>query len=71
VVQDWFRGAAYRVETIQAGDGSQLASGEVDRLIQDMASFSAKTGLTWEEALEERPEDVQTILAAHWQPAGH
>jgi Ca2+-binding RTX toxin-like protein len=68
-VQDWYRGSAHRVEVIQAGDGSQLASGEVDRLIQAMASFTVATGLDWAQAIDERPEDVQAILAAHWQPA--
>jgi hypothetical protein len=34
-----------------------------------MAAFSADTGLSWAEAAEQRPEEVEAILAVHWQPA--
>jgi len=34
-----------------------------------MASFSADTGLNWSDAAQQRPEDVEMILAAAWQPA--
>lgn len=68
-VQDWYRGSANRVETIQAGDGRRLASTGVDQLIQAMAGFSGSTGLSWSEAVEQRPAEVDAILSAHWQPA--
>jgi len=67
-VQDWYRGAAYQVEVIQAGDGSRLQAAQVNSLIQAMAAFSQSTGLSWSQAVTERPADVATILAAHWQP---
>ncbi len=67
-VQDWYRGAAYKVEVIQAGDGSRLLAGQVDSLIQAMAAFTLSTGLTWSQAVEQRPDDVAAVLAAHWQP---
>ena len=38
-------------------------------VIQSMATFSSETGLTWEQAFQERPDDAQAILAAHWNPA--
>ena len=68
-VQDWYRGSAYQVEVIQAGDGSRLLAAQVGALIQAMASFSQSTGLSWSQAVEQRPDDVTAILAAHWQPA--
>ncbi|MEK7445243.1 MAG: calcium-binding protein, partial [candidate division NC10 bacterium] len=68
-VQDWYRGSAYQVEVIQAGDGSRLLAAQVNSLIQAMASFSQSTGLSWSQAAAERPDDVAAILAAHWQPA--
>jgi Ca2+-binding RTX toxin-like protein len=68
-VQDWYRGAAYQVETIQAGDGRRLASNGVDQLIQAMAGFTSATGLSWIEAVAQRPAEVEAILSAHWQPA--
>ncbi|MBI2529283.1 MAG: hypothetical protein HYV93_25265, partial [Candidatus Rokubacteria bacterium] len=67
-VQNWYRGAAYQVEVIRAGDGSRLAAVQVNSLIQAMAGFSQSTGLSWSQAVTERPADVATILAAHWQP---
>ncbi|OGL19617.1 MAG: hypothetical protein A3K12_03785 [Candidatus Rokubacteria bacterium RIFCSPLOWO2_12_FULL_71_19] len=67
-VQNWYRGAAYQVEVIQAGDGSRLQAAQVNSLIQAMAAFSQSTGLSWSQAVTERPADVATILAAHWQP---
>lgn len=68
-VQDWYRGPANVVETIQAGDGRRLASNRVDQLIQAMAGFSGDTGLTWTDAVQQRPVEVEAVLSAHWQPA--
>jgi hypothetical protein len=39
----------------------------VDQLIQAMASFSQQTGLTWDQAIDQKPQDVQAILTANWQ----
>ena len=66
-VRDWYLGADRQVETIQAGDGSRLLSAQVQLLIQDMAAFSTSTGLTWDQAIDQRPSDVQVILAGRWQ----
>jgi hypothetical protein len=32
-----------------------------------MAGFTAQTGLTWDQAIDQQPQDVQAILAASWQ----
>jgi hypothetical protein len=32
-----------------------------------MAGFTSQTGLTWEQAIAQRPQDVQQILAASWK----
>jgi Ca2+-binding RTX toxin-like protein len=66
-VQNWYTSSSNRTETIQAGNGQTLLSTQVDQLIQAMASFSQQTGLTWDQAIDQRPQDVQTILAANWQ----
>ena len=35
-----------------------------------MATFSANNGgISWAQAIQERPDDVQAVLAAYWQPA--
>ena len=66
-VQNWYVGTANRTETIQAGNGQTLLSTQVDQLIQAMAGFTQQTGLTWDQAIDQQPAQVQTILAASWQ----
>jgi Ca2+-binding RTX toxin-like protein len=67
-IQNWFsEPATAQVETIQAGNGQTLLSTQVDQLIQAMATFSQQTGLTWDQAIDQQPQNVQTILAANWQ----
>jgi Ca2+-binding RTX toxin-like protein len=67
-IQNWYSApTTAQVETIQAGNGQTLQSTQVDQLIQAMASFSQQTGLTWDQALDQQPQQVQTVLAASWQ----
>jgi Ca2+-binding RTX toxin-like protein len=66
-VQSWSNGKAYQTEVIQTGDGSKLLSNQVELLIQAMASYTASTGLTWDQAIDQRPQDVETVLAGYWQ----
>ncbi|MCG3775879.1 MAG: Bifunctional hemolysin/adenylate cyclase [Nitrospira sp.] len=66
-VQNWYAGTTNRTEIIQAGNDQTLLSTQVDQLIQAMAGFSAQTGLTWDQAIDQRPQDVQAVLAASWQ----
>jgi len=66
-VKDWYLGRANHIETIHAGNGEVLLSTQVDQLIQAMAAFTQQTGLTWDHAIDQRPQDVQTVLAASWQ----
>ena len=51
----------------QAGNGQTLLSTQVDQLIQAMAGFTQQTGLTWDQAIDQRPQEVQAVLAASWQ----
>jgi Ca2+-binding RTX toxin-like protein len=66
-IQNWYGGLSNRTETIQAGNGQILLSTQVNQLIQAMASFSQQTGLTWDQAIDQRSQDVQAVLAASWQ----
>jgi Ca2+-binding RTX toxin-like protein len=66
-IQNWYTSSANRTETIQAGNGQTMLSTQVDQLIQAMAGFTQQTGLTWDQAIDQRPQDVQTVLAASWQ----
>jgi Haemolysin-type calcium binding protein related domain len=65
-IQNWYASSSNRTETLQAGNGLTLLSGQVDQLIQAMASFSQQTGLSWDQGIDQRPQDVQTVLAASW-----
>jgi hypothetical protein len=40
----------------------------VGQLIQAMAEFSASTGMSWTQLIENKPDQVQQILAQYWQP---
>jgi Ca2+-binding RTX toxin-like protein len=66
-VQGWYQGPASQVEIVQAGDGRRLAASQVDQLIQAMASYSAGSGLSWANAVTQRPAEVEGVLAAYWQ----
>ena len=66
-IQNWYGGSANQTEVLQASNGQQLLNTQVDQLIQAMAQFSSDTGMTWDQAIDQRPQDVQTILAASWQ----
>ena len=65
-ITNWYAGAANQIETVQAGNGQQLMSTQVNQLIQAMAGFTQQTGLSWDQAIAQRPQDVQQILAANW-----
>ena len=67
-VKDWYLSSLNQVVSISLNDGAQLVNTQVDQLIQAMATFSADNGgITWEQAILDRPTDVQAILAANWQ----
>jgi Ca2+-binding RTX toxin-like protein len=66
-ISNWFNGTASQVDMFQAGNGQHLLNNQVQQLIQAMASFTSQTGLSWDQAITQRPQDVQTILAANWQ----
>ena len=66
-IQNWYLGVSNQTEVIQAGNGQQLMNTQVNQLIQAMAGFTQQTGLSWDQGLAQRPQDVQQILAANWQ----
>lgn len=66
-IQNWYSGVTNQAETIQAGNGQTLLSTQVDQLIQAMAGFTQQSGLTWDQAIDQRPQEVQAVLAASWQ----
>ncbi|MBI3777980.1 MAG: hypothetical protein HY274_03540, partial [Gammaproteobacteria bacterium] len=70
-INSWYSGTANQTEVFKATDGRQLLNTQVDQLIQAMAQFSASHGgITWDQAIDQNPTEVQAVLAAYWQPAG-
>lgn len=69
IIQDWYLGSEYQTEIFRDSEGNTLMNTQVEQLIQAMAGFSAETGLNWSDAAQQRPEDIETILATSWQPA--
>lgn len=65
-ISDWYLGEADQTEVFRTSDGSTLLNTQVEQLIQEMAAFNAESGLDWVHAVQERPEEVQVILAANW-----
>ncbi len=69
-VTDWYSGAENQVETVTLNDGTELLNTQVDLIIQAMATFSTDNGnISWEQAIADRPDDVQAVIATYWQPA--
>jgi hypothetical protein len=66
-VQDWYLGSDRQTEVFRTSDGSSLLNTQVDQLIQAMAAFSTDTGLDWNNAIQQQPDQVETILASSWQ----
>jgi Ca2+-binding RTX toxin-like protein len=66
-IQNQNHSSSYQVEVFEAADGSKLLSSKVSLLIQEMAGFSAKTGMSWTQLIQNNPNEVQQILAQYWQ----
>ena len=67
-IQSWYSApTTAQIENLQTGNGQHLLNTQVDQLVQAMASFSQQSGLTWDQAIDQRPQDVQNVLAASWQ----
>ena len=68
-VQNQNLSSAYQAEVFEASDGRKLLSSKVNLLIQAMADFSSQNGgMSWTQSIQNRPTDVQQILAQYWQP---
>jgi Ca2+-binding RTX toxin-like protein len=67
-VQNWNAGSAYHAEVFRSSDGKQLLDTQVDQLIQAMASFCSDNGMTWSQAIQQKPTETQAVLATYWQP---
>lgn len=67
-VQDWYLGAAHRLDAIHAGDGYRLLSDQVEQLVQAMAGFAPPAGGEFDLPESYRAE-LEPVIAANWQAA--
>ncbi|HEX9062759.1 MAG TPA: calcium-binding protein, partial [Clostridia bacterium] len=65
-INSWASGTAYQIEEFKASDGSTLKNTQVDQLIQAMASFTQQNGMSWNEAIQEKPQETQNIVSQFW-----
>ncbi len=65
-IQSWYSGSAYQIEEFKAADGSTLMNTQVSQLIQAMASFTTSSGMSWEQAVEDKNQDAQNLLSQFW-----
>jgi Ca2+-binding RTX toxin-like protein len=64
-VNNWYAGANYRVESIQAGETAFL-NNQMDQIIQALAAFGVPQGADGKWTGEQR-EELAPVLAACWQ----
>ncbi|GKT21586.1 putative Ig domain-containing protein [Acidovorax sp. SUPP3334] len=65
-VSDWYSGTKNQVERFEAGDGKSLTNGQVQNLVQAMASFSPPAaGQTTLPANYQ--SGLESVLAANWK----
>lgn len=57
-----------QVDVFEASDGSRLLNTQVDQLIQAMGSFCSNSGMSWSQAIQQKPAEVQQVLTQYWQP---
>jgi Ca2+-binding RTX toxin-like protein len=65
-VNHWYSSSSYQIEEFKAANGSVLSNTKVDQLIQAMATFTQQNGVSWSQAIQERPQDVQNIVSQFW-----
>jgi hypothetical protein len=60
----WVR---FFVENFEVADGSSISNSQVELLIQAMATYSSNNnGISWMDAINNNPQDVQNILNQYW-----
>lgn len=67
-VQGWYN-TTQLVSDIKVGNGADLTGSQVNQLITAMAQFSQDTGLSWSQAIQQQPDQVNQILSTYWQQA--
>ena len=65
-INSWYSGRENRVEEFKTPDGSIITHNQVEQLIQAMATFTEQRGMSWNQAINDRPDDVRNVLDQFW-----
>ena len=66
VIDSWYRGNDYKIETFTSEDGRFITHTQIENLIQAMSTFQKDTGMTWQQALSSQPSQVESIVTQYW-----
>ena len=66
VIDSWYRGNDYKIETFTSEDGRFITYTQIESLIQAMSTFQKDTGMTWQQALSSQPSQVESIVTQYW-----
>ena len=66
VIDSWYRGDNYKIETFTSEDGKFITHTQIESLIQAMSTFQKDTGMTWQQALSSQPSQVESIVTQYW-----
>jgi len=58
------------IDEFRASNGKNLDDRRVEQLIQAMATFSTDNGMSWSDAIQQRPQEVNQILTQYWSGDG-
>ncbi|MDD2362203.1 MAG: calcium-binding protein, partial [Oscillospiraceae bacterium] len=65
-VKAWYSGSLNQVEEIHDNTGLVILNTQIEQLIQEMAAFEQQNNISWSDAVEQCPNDVQSILSQFW-----
>ena len=65
-IRSWYEGSEHQVEEFKTPDGSVIKNNQVEQLVQAMAAFTEQNGMSWNQAINNRSEEVRNILDQYW-----
>ena len=65
-IRSWYEGSEHQVEEFKTSDGSIIKNNQIEQLVQAMAAFTEQNGMSWNQAINNRSEEVRNILDQYW-----
>ncbi|MEN6328442.1 MAG: calcium-binding protein [Syntrophomonas sp.] len=65
-ISNYYSDPSFKIEEFTAADNMTISYTQIEQLIQAMASFSQQNGIPWSQAIQDKPQDVQNLLAQYW-----